>query len=80
MLQLPRISSHLICHLLLSLRMCHLLLLMSTPLWLIPLQSSLLDIVTAFVGPPDYYSPSAFTTTTLSELASYRDAILHPKW
>jgi hypothetical protein len=27
--------------------------------------------------PPDYYSPSAFTVTTLSEPASYRDAILH---
>jgi hypothetical protein len=29
--------------------------------------------------PPDYYSPSAFTVTALSELASYRDAILHLK-
>jgi hypothetical protein len=29
---------------------------------------------------PDYYSPSAFTTTTLFEPTSYRDAILHPKW
>jgi hypothetical protein len=27
--------------------------------------------------PPDYYSPSAFTATALSELASYRDVILH---
>jgi hypothetical protein len=30
--------------------------------------------------PPDCYSPSAFTATALSELASYRDAILHPEW
>jgi hypothetical protein len=30
--------------------------------------------------PPNCYSPSAFTATALSELASYRDAILHPKW
>jgi hypothetical protein len=30
--------------------------------------------------PPDYYSHSAFTVTALSELASYHDAILHPKW
>jgi hypothetical protein len=30
--------------------------------------------------PPDYYSPSAFIVTTLSEPASYRDAILHPEW
>jgi transposase InsO family protein len=29
---------------------------------------------------PDYYSPSAFTATALSEPASYRDAILHPEW
>jgi hypothetical protein len=28
----------------------------------------------------DCYSPSAFTATALSELASYHDAILHPKW
>jgi hypothetical protein len=27
--------------------------------------------------PPDCYSPSAFTATALSELASYHDAILH---
>jgi hypothetical protein len=30
--------------------------------------------------PPNCYSPSAFTATALSELASYRNAILHPKW
>jgi hypothetical protein len=30
--------------------------------------------------PPDCYSHSAFTTTALSEPASYREAILHPKW
>jgi hypothetical protein len=30
--------------------------------------------------PPDCYSPSAFTTTALSELASYHDAILHLEW
>jgi hypothetical protein len=30
--------------------------------------------------PPDCYSPSAFTTTTLSKPPTYRDAILHPKW
>jgi hypothetical protein len=29
--------------------------------------------------PPDYYSPSAFTVTALSEPASYHDAILHPE-
>jgi hypothetical protein len=30
--------------------------------------------------PPNYYSPSAFTATALSEPASYHDAILHPEW
>jgi hypothetical protein len=30
--------------------------------------------------PPDYYSPLAFTSTSLSKLASYCDAILHPEW
>jgi hypothetical protein len=30
--------------------------------------------------PPDCYSPSAFTDIALSEPASYRDAILLPKW
>jgi hypothetical protein len=30
--------------------------------------------------PPDCYSPSAFTTTALSEAASYHEAILHPEW
>jgi hypothetical protein len=30
--------------------------------------------------PPNCYSLSAFTATTLSEPASYRDAILHPEW
>jgi hypothetical protein len=30
--------------------------------------------------PPDCYSHSAFTITTLSEPASYRDAILYPEW
>jgi hypothetical protein len=30
--------------------------------------------------PPDCYSPSAFTVTSLSESASYRDAILHLEW
>jgi hypothetical protein len=30
--------------------------------------------------PPNCYSPSAFTATTLSEPASYRDAILYPEW
>jgi hypothetical protein len=30
--------------------------------------------------PLDCYSPSTFTATALSELASYHDAILHPKW
>jgi hypothetical protein len=29
---------------------------------------------------PDCYSPSAFTTTALSELASYREAILNSEW
>jgi hypothetical protein len=30
--------------------------------------------------PPDCYSPSALTTTILSEPASYCDVILHPEW
>jgi hypothetical protein len=30
--------------------------------------------------PTDCYSPSVFTDTALFEPASYRDAILHPKW
>jgi hypothetical protein len=30
--------------------------------------------------PPDCYSPSTFTVTTLSESESYRDAIFHLKW
>jgi hypothetical protein len=30
--------------------------------------------------PPDCYSPSAFTAITLSEPASYHDAILHLEW
>jgi hypothetical protein len=30
--------------------------------------------------PLDYYSPSAFIATALSELASYCDVILHLKW
>jgi hypothetical protein len=30
--------------------------------------------------PSDCYSPSTFTTTALSELAPYHDAILHPEW
>jgi hypothetical protein len=30
--------------------------------------------------PPDCYSPSAFTTTTLSEPVSYCDVILHMEW
>jgi hypothetical protein len=29
--------------------------------------------------PPNCYSPLTFTTTALSEPASYRDAILHPE-
>jgi hypothetical protein len=29
---------------------------------------------------PDYYSPSAFTTTALSEPASYHETILYLKW
>jgi hypothetical protein len=29
---------------------------------------------------PDCYSPSTLTATALSELASYREAILHPEW
>jgi hypothetical protein len=29
---------------------------------------------------PGCYSPSAFTTTALSKIASYRDVILHPEW
>jgi hypothetical protein len=61
------------CHLLLFLRMCHLLLLLSPPL-----RSSLLDVVIAFI--------SHLTVTLLwlsdsilCEAASYRDAILHPE-
>jgi hypothetical protein len=30
--------------------------------------------------PPDCYSPSTFTTTSLFEPTSYREAILHPEW
>jgi hypothetical protein len=30
--------------------------------------------------PPNCYSPLAFTATSLSEPASYHDAILHPEW
>jgi hypothetical protein len=30
--------------------------------------------------PPDCYSPSVFTATALSKLASYCDVILHPEW
>jgi hypothetical protein len=30
--------------------------------------------------PPDCFSPSVFTVAALFELASYRDAILHPEW
>jgi hypothetical protein len=30
--------------------------------------------------PPNCYSHSAFTATTLSEPASYHDVILHPEW
>jgi hypothetical protein len=30
--------------------------------------------------PPNYYSPSSFIVTALSEPASYHDAILHPEW
>jgi hypothetical protein len=30
--------------------------------------------------PPNYYSPSAFTATALSEPVSYHDVILHPEW
>jgi hypothetical protein len=30
--------------------------------------------------PLNYYSPSAFTATALSESVSYRDVIFHPKW
>jgi hypothetical protein len=53
--------------------MHHLLILLSPPL-----RSSLLD-THRLRRPPDYYSP-AFTATVLSEPASYRDVILHPKW
>jgi hypothetical protein len=30
--------------------------------------------------PPNYYSPSTFTATAMSEPASNHDAILHPEW
>jgi hypothetical protein len=50
LLHLPRMSSLLMCHLLL-LSMCHLLFPFSLPLQLISLQSSILDVVTDFVGP-----------------------------
>jgi hypothetical protein len=33
-----------------------------------------------FHRPPNCYSLSTYTTTTLSEPASYRDDILHPEW
>jgi hypothetical protein len=48
-----------------------------------PIDSSLEQLVRRshhLRRPPDCYSPSAFTTTSLSESASYRDAILHLEW
>jgi hypothetical protein len=51
LLHLPRMSSLLMCHLLLLLSMCHLLFSFSLPLQLISLQSSILNVVTNFVGP-----------------------------
>jgi hypothetical protein len=48
-----------------------------------PLDSSLDQLVRLshhLHRPPDYYSPSAFMTATLFDLASYHNAILHPEW
>jgi hypothetical protein len=47
-----------------------------------PIDSSLEQLVRRshrLRRPPDCYSSSAFIATALSELASYRDAILHPE-
>jgi hypothetical protein len=59
-------------YLLLSLRMCHILLLLS------PLEQ-LIRCSRRLHRSPDYYSSSSFTSTVFSELASYRDDILHPE-
>ena len=29
---------------------------------------------------PDFYSPSAYSTTVLSEPTTYRDVVLHQEW
>jgi hypothetical protein len=61
---LPQLSSLLMCHL---------------PLWRCHLGRGQ-RIRRRIRRPPNCYSPSAFTATAMSELASYRDVILHPEW
>jgi hypothetical protein len=66
------------CNLLLSLRMCHLLLLLSPSF----IDSSLEQLVRHshhLHRPPECYSPSGFTATVLSEPASCSDATLYTK-
>jgi hypothetical protein len=67
------------CHL--PLWRCHLLLLLCPPLRLVPLLSSFLDVVNAYV---DHLTVIllrlSFTATALSKSAFYRDAILHLEW
>jgi hypothetical protein len=45
-----------------------------------PSQEQLLGSGQRIRWPPNCYSHSAFTATAISELASYRNAILHPEW
>jgi hypothetical protein len=55
----------------------------SPPVLSSPIGSSLAHLLghgQRICRPPNYYSPSAFTATALSEPASYRDSILHLKW
>jgi hypothetical protein len=66
------------CHL--PLWRCHLLLLLRPSLRLVPLLEQLLGRGQRIRRLPNCYSTSAFTATTLSELASYHDVILHSEW
>jgi hypothetical protein len=47
---------------------------------LVPLLEQLLGRGQRIRRLPNCYSTSAFTTTALSELASYHDVILHSEW
>jgi hypothetical protein len=80
MFQLPRMN---------SLTMCHLLFFIEDVSSSPPVEpssltdSSLEQLVRCshhLRRPPDCYSPSVFTATALSELASYHNVILHPEW